>query len=201
MFRASRQRAVLAVGPWVLLFGFFIPLFIAQQTRSPTVRGGVEGLDADPRALSLGERPPTRARDVRIHWREIPRRPMLRDAVANPRAAALELDYDADRLTCVWTFRRDEGPRELEAAPIRICQDVKGSEWISLEPGFWEVSLSVGALGIEPVRLPSERIRFGPRRAYRFSFGENEENRVRSNLRDRARAERRTRASGERSRR
>ena len=126
---------------------------------------------------------------------------MLRDAVANSRAAALELAYDADRLTCVWTFRRDEGPRESEAAPIRICQDVKGSEWISLEPGFWEVSLSVGAPSIVPVRFPSERIRFGPRRAYRFSFGEDEENRVRSNLRDRARAEERAGASGERNRR
>jgi len=71
-------------------------------------------------------------------------------AESDSRKATIALISESDRLACVWTIRSVDQP---DARSVRACVDGKGTQWVRLPPGNYEISIRAGIAGQNAANL------------------------------------------------
>lgn len=95
--------------------------------------------------------------------------------------AYVELHFAAREIPCFVRFRNLDSPGR---APVHAPMLFPGSQWISLERGRWEVSLSAGYASGPIVDFPPAELKVEGAEVYRLTFGRDHEIRTRDMARD-----------------
>jgi hypothetical protein len=98
-------------------------------------------------------------------------------------AAIVELLYEAAEIPCFVAFHR---AGDAEAASIHAPMALRGSQWIVLRPGTWEVRLVAGYATGPVLAYPPAAVEVKGGKVYRLSFGEEQERGVRNRAREEA---------------
>lgn len=162
----------------ILAFTFFGIVALAQNPRSRST----PSIGEIRRQLDELERQRREAEETAnvYDWTEIAPPPNL----AHPQSrdtALVELVHTVDRMNCEWRF--DPAEKDSDRQPVVALLDVKGSEWIRIPAGEWQLRLRVAEPGAEPLLFRPEAVRAQSGRAYRLTFGEHEASAAKSRIR------------------
>ncbi len=157
-----------------------------RQPRQPSmteIRRQLDALDAARNELN----------QKHLTWREAARLDSaFAPSLARSDSAVIEVVYSADSTPILWTFNQSGSPDDPKNSivedPIRLAQSTKSTSLIRLGHGDWDVTLTVRSRDGQTRVFPPQRVHVNGRRVYRLAFGEAEENRFRSVLRDEKRA-------------
>lgn len=165
-----------------------------RQTRKPSIaeiRRQLDALDAARNKLNKKH----------LNWREVARLDSsFAPSFVRSDSAVVEVVYEADSTPILWTFTQslssdatsrnqtqDTPKKSLDAETIRLAQSTKSTSLIRLKRGDWNITLTMRSRDGRIHVSPPQFVHISGRRIYRLAFGEDEENKFRSVLRDKRR--------------
>lgn len=202
MFKLSRAPSPARLAPLLLVAALWPWPAAGQNESTPRQNESAPGQRSAQEIRDLlNKRERERANREReiLRWESDVRRSDLpRNVKLDPKKAIVEIRHEADEMAAAWEFH-PERVGNPASSPIRLSTAIKGSTWIKLAPGRWELVLRAGTVRGGAVRFPPQTLSLGASRVYRVSFGEREENQTRKILADRERAKKQTAAQRRRS--
>jgi hypothetical protein len=183
--------------------GYCLAVLLAVGALLPgEARAQSEGAEPLPDAATLRKRLDTMEQQRReaeanrpFLW-EVNERPLDlgRKTEINRQSALVELRYEAAEIPCFVAFQRADKP---DSRPVQAPMGLRGSQWLRLDPGKWNVRFVAGYATGPVLSYPPSEIEVKGGKVYRLTFGEDHERRVRGRARDEAlEPARRNRASG-----
>lgn len=168
----------------------------AQDTTQPVAQPRKPSIAEIRRQLDALEAARNEANRKHLNWREVARLDSaFAPSLARSDSALVEVVYSADSTPILWTFSQsapsdapNSSKENLAEETIRLAQSTKSTSLIRLKRGDWNVTLTMRSRDGRTHVSPPQRVHISGRRIYRLAFGEDEENKFRSVLRDLKRA-------------
>lgn len=116
-----------------------------------------------------------------------------REVKVDDESSIVELRYDARQVPCFVTLRDvDDGDVPERRAPMVI----RGSQWMRLRPGNWEIRIYSGYATGPIVEFDPATVQVQRGKVYRLTFGTDQEEKAKDLMREKVAAEREVQKPG-----
>jgi hypothetical protein len=173
-------------------YGFALSVLLAAcALPAGDARGQTDGAEPLPDAATLRRQLEIREQQRRdaeaarpFRWEENHRPFELgRETPLERSSAIVELHYAASEIPCFVAFHRKDDP---DTDPVHAPMGLRGSQWIRLAPGAWDVRLVAGYATGPVLAYPPSTLEMKGGKVYRLTFGEDQERGVRNRAREEA---------------